>query len=1300
MLPVTELDCGFLITSAVIKDNGSYYICVQANDQTLNQIWNIWNGGAPPDIASGTLPTMCFDLASSYGPSFTIFHTVSDQTGKKTCPIYILIEDDTLCQEGIVTANVENCNLETTINIDITNIGTPYAITFGDGSPAEQSSANQVTHTYGQPGTYFVCLSYYVPATEGHFVTCCYPIEVAACICPENVVSVVSVEPCTWVAEMNFALNIENFPITVDYGDGTSPEVVTGPSATHDFPDNGVYNVCYTYEVFPGDTLQCCEWVYIPGCCLNPYFELNAIVPSPSCLNPLYRVSHGACQGGIVEATHIWVFSDGKIEYGPNPDDHLFTNFVNDTGWVWVIHTITCCEESASDTVWVQHPQGAYLGTPGQELFITQLLPPGYTQNVEQFIHQNANGPLPLTIDGTLVINVDASFGFGTWNMGKDAEILVSPHLFNPDDYKKFRLDSTIIRSAVRLPGRDGCCRWEGIHSEGLTYISLVRAWIMDANYAIHYHASEDWDLAGAPYPVIYSIGTQYVNNYYAVKSEGQYVGFSKFLGNSMNGAPHPQVCDCNAVNAFDFRDVSAPLTVQIDPHPLTYNAIFNYEQAFHFENSNLYVRGFNIDSLRNYEWIDLLPDAHNNPDGDGAIGIDYQWGNGGNSSLNMDKITFSDFVELSAKSVAVRDSITAGKHTLTAIANQPLSSITTSNIAGGYDLSVGNFARLAGTIKGNDISTNGGSQYGFGITGSMQSSNNTLKVLSNRFNINSGSPNQMNGGIFLHSDNVIPQNYRILDDTINVYLTQGAGIGITNARNFSVRRNILTNWVNIPGIRLSDGGNGLVDCNNIQGKTNGITVLASKSNQYGANYFDITKHDMEFTGVAMGSTPSSIWWNRFNFSSDSSIYFNNGSFCGTQNHTKYNAWTPQYQNGKEVHHENSSGPPFTNSRFKYPSGYAPGTVYHPDSHPPGLFFSVSSTITPLDTAFCSAANDNPPVIIVCCDSLQSPNDEWESIVQDTALWNGLTAAEQTFMRQEIYGLLLENPDWADSSATLSGFMSSHDAGFVGRSETLKHDWQALLLDISGHQESLEPTRAAVDSLSGLAQEWLEAMQEDTTLQDSLLLLLNPVLAEGDSLIKLLEQADSLFFLTVQDSVSSLLSQNALLEDSTWHFWCEKRYNEIALRWLAGSEPDSAATADLRIIAQTCLSDGGRAVLGARGLCEVWLKEHYGEDSCQGVPQGRSAEGAAPAKAEAGPGLRIVPNPADDAVRIFLEVPEGERPLRLQVLTLNGQQVYAGLFPSNGELVVPVAGWQNGLYIARVTGGILPYSRSFVVQHR
>jgi Secretion system C-terminal sorting domain len=160
----------------------------------------------------------------------------------------------------------------------------------------------------------------------------------------------------------------------------------------------------------------------------------------------------------------------------------------------------------------------------------------------------------------------------------------------------------------------------------------------------------------------------------------------------------------------------------------------------------------------------------------------------------------------------------------------------------------------------------------------------------------------------------------------------------------------------------------------------------------------------------------------------------------------------------------------------------------------------------------------------------------------------------------------------------------------------------------------------------------------------------------------------------------------------------EKRYNEIALNWLAGTVPDSTATAGLRLIAGTCLSDGGRSVLGARGLCEVWLKEHYGEDGCQGIPQGRSA------KPETGSAtsseLMVVPNPASDVVRIRLSAvaEPGER--QVQVLTLSGQQVYAGAMPESGELTVPVRGWNEGMYVVRVIGGTVALSKTFIVQHR
>ncbi|TAK35651.1 MAG: PKD domain-containing protein, partial [Saprospiraceae bacterium] len=643
-LPVTELDCGFLITSAIIQSDGSYHICVQANDQTLNQTWEVWNWGAPPVIASGTLPTMCFDLASSYGAGFTIIHTVFDQTGKNTCPIFILILADTLCQEGIVTANVENCNLETTINIDITNIGTPYVITFGDGSPAEQSSANQVTHTYGQPGSHEVCLTYHVPGTEGH-ITCCYSIEVALppyCTCPENVVSVVSVEPCTWVAEMNFALNIENFPITVDYGDGTSPEVVTGPSATHDFPDNGTYNVCYTFEPMPGSTLECCELVNIPGCCLDASFTLIPDYANgwESCLNPTYLVTPTACLNNIVEVTHIWEFSDGTVFNVPFPSPHIFTNFVDANGQVCVTHTIICCDESVSETVCADHIPGAYLGEFGGTIELDDILP-STGETVLQFIYDNANGPLPFIVDGQLNANMNAYFTGGTWNMAKNSVVVV---VGGTGKVRDFSLNGTILRSAVWLPGNPPCCRWQGVQSRDLTNISLTDAWIMDANYAIYYPGGGAGD---SNFPALSSVNSHYVNNYYGIKSEGKFVNFVAFSGNEMKGThidPEPQVCDCDAVNAIDFREVNPLLTIKIDAPSNGTNTIYNYEKAFNFVNTKLFVRGFDIYSLQNFG--DVPSPIPNNGPGliDAAIGIDYAWGKTLKSSLDLDRITFSEF--------------------------------------------------------------------------------------------------------------------------------------------------------------------------------------------------------------------------------------------------------------------------------------------------------------------------------------------------------------------------------------------------------------------------------------------------------------------------------------------------------------------------------------------------------------------------------------------------------------------------------------------------------------------------------
>ncbi len=1209
------------------------------------------------------------------------------------CQTSVAISDNA-CPNNVLSATVLDCSLLTSIGVNTSLIGTPYVITFEDGSLGVSSSSNNVNHTFGSPGNYEVCLTYTVPDPEPKYITCCYMIEVAlppGCVCPTaDIITVEAIEPCTWNATLCF--NLANFPFFVDFGDGTSG-TFTDPCIDHQFPGPGTYHVCFSYTPPLGGSIICCEEVVIPGCCLNPNFEMEPIT-GPSCINPLYRIDHIGCQGGIVAATHLWEFSDGTVFTGPNPPDHLFTNFLDFGGLVCVTHTITCCNETASATVCLPHTPGAYLGTPNQTLLMSQTLP--FTNNtVLHFIQQNQNITLPLTIDGTLIVDVpNATFGVGTWNMGGNADILVQG--IAAPSFRSFTLDGTIIHSAFRLYGSTACCRWQGIHSEGRTRITLTGASVKDADYAIRYPATQGV-VGGSAFPQISSTGSFFINNFYGIKSEGQFVNFTSFSDNTMNGAQeNPHVCGCQSVNAFDFSNINPLMTVNING--TIENEVFNYEKAFNFNNSRLRARGFEIHNLKDY---DPVPLPFNNNPGDAAIGIDYRWSTSNNSSLNIDRIGFTNFQtdQGTSRSVAVRENITRGLHTLTATAGQQ--SIFIGNVAAGYELIVGSSAKINGTIQGNTINTNGGTQFGFGINGSINSGNNILNVRNNTMSISTNSSSTLNGGVVLASSAETTQDYNILDNTIDVVLNNnGVGIGITNARGFSIRRNKLLNPAGVTGIQLKEGGSGQVDCNDVRDKTKGIDVSNCDGVRYADNNLRSNKRDLLFTGDAMSVNGSLIEWNTFRNSDFESIKYSTSAVTGLQTHNQYNQW--EVRSGIEVvHGTGGSTQAAFNSRFFHPFGAPSNSVMRPLSSPIFMFTQNAQGVS-IDSvpgaAFCTAVND----AVVTSSSLLDPAGTWASIVQDANYWNGLTTAEQTMMRQEVYGLLLAHPSWTSGNTTLSGFKAAQDAGFVGQSESLHLTWKQLLNSISTHQAAQASNRTALASLSDQVEGWLAAIAADPNQEASLQPLIDAALQQGDMLIDQLQQADDLFFPTVQTTVGQLLSQNAALDESTLHTWCEKRYNQIALNSLAGILPDATATTDLRSIAQTCVKTGGRAVLGARGLCETWLKEYYDEDNCKDNPQGRSNDDAANLQAEISQMLRIVPNPADDMVRISLAEPivKGET-IKVQFLTLSGQVVHtADMTPESGELAISVLGWHDGIYVARTTRGTETFSQTFVVQHR
>ncbi|MFZ4428223.1 MAG: PKD domain-containing protein [Saprospiraceae bacterium] len=1205
-----------------------------------------------------------------------------------------VLDPETYCIKDAVTATNENCRFEADIAIDLPYLSNPfftYVITFGDGSATVESSNSRLTHTYAQEGSYEVCLTYLSPDTEIGFVTCCYTIEIMNC-CSGDVVHLTAIEPC-WIATLEFDLDAAFFPITVDYGDGTSGVVNSSP-VTHNYPNHGCYEVCYTFEPYPEEIVECCELVCLPACCLNPEFELNAILPSTSCINPEYEISDVACSNENLSTTHLWEFSDGTTFEGPNPPPHRFTNFFDADGEVCVTHTVTCCNETESFTVCASHEPGAYLGEPGGTLNIDDLLL--FTgETVREFIDDYESGGTthPLFIEGTIRINKPTVFfsGTGTWNMAKDAEIFVDGPITGP--WMTFTLNSRTLQSAARLPIGGGCCRWKGIRSEGLTRIALIYGKNLDAEYAVRY--ATPTAIAGAPFPFLTSYHHEYLNNYYAIKSERQKVVFTGFHHLTMDGTPHEAlICGCDAVNAIDFRNVSPTLSIDVVPSSFTdySNEIRNYEQAFHFENASLKVRGFDIKDLKDYQPVPGVP---NNPIGDAGIGIDFTQTRFRTtvSSLDLDYMHFSDFANLNTRSVAVRDRIYNSHHALTAVAavapsGSSISSIRTENLAGGYELYTISTGRIIGNIEQNDISTNGG-PYGFGINGNCLSSDNQIYIKDNDLSINSGSNSLMNGGVVLFG-NSVSQDFSVLNNNIDVLLSTGAGISISNASGSMVRRNRLLNSVDVTGIRLRQASDCLVDCNNVHNKELGISAELSPFNRYARNYLKRNDRDMRFTAGVGGSR---LKWNIFEDSDVESILYDAGAITGKQHHIQYNRWLDQNAlPADELRHPGSNGA-VALCQFWYPGVLTIGNELRPMSNPLNLFSQAPTgavdTIPPAD--FCTAAGD-------VFNELQAPDDSVQVayLVADTSYWGLLTLAEKTLVRQNVYGLLLEHPGWVGTSTNHSTFKALYDNDFVGKSERLKQDWQALLQDIAAQQATFDSVRVAIAARSFLIGQWVEAIAADTTLQDSLSGLITLAAAEGDSLSGLIMAADSILFLSVQDAVDTLLLQNAALEDSTWHYWCEKRYNEIAIQWMIGVEPDSLAGVDLREIAQTCLDEGGRAVLSARGLCEVWLKEFYGETGCQAA-QERSA---AP-EMEKSTELLILPNPARDQVSLRLNTQSPQGDWHVQVFNLSGalmqQNTLAG---AATEWAFSVQDWPSGVYVVRLMNGTKTLSQTFVAQHR
>ncbi len=1108
--------------------------------------------------------------------------------------------------------------------------------------------------------------------------------------CPSELVTFDFVPGCGPL-DVSINIDVEELyctPFVITFGEsGYEPILTSDPQIVKSFPV-GTYDICITMCVEggagPPQIITCCyELESYIVCCDTADFTFYQNELSPSCINPEFPLISD-CVDSIYNE-HIWIFSDGKTFYGPYPPNpYHFTDFVNTSGEVCVTHIIICCGDTLTPvTKCLPHFEGAYIGWPGEDRRLSDPIEPWAT-NIAEFIHLYADDlDVPLLIDGKLILDLDDIFINGWWHMGESALIHNETRLFG--------LSGTTIQSAGRHYRGYGCCRWKGVDNEENTRTWWNNAVVSDAWRMLHYPS----DLGGSIPPVIWSQGGLYHTNLFGIRSDVP-VTFRSFSGNQLIGHNEEHMlsegCDCTAINAIDFRSGSIQPIISIGNGQ--FNNISFYEQGFHFENFGLKAKRFNVFDLEDYPDSGILT-AWNNPDDVAATGIDFLWGVNGTTTLEIDTIHFYDLYPQAAASIAVNADITRGRLILTAMAADPLSSITIDNVRTGYDIDIARNARIHGNVRNNLIQTGVG---GINLVTRNSSSNNFMAIDANQIETN--AQNQDNFGIQLGGifQPLVQQYFIRQNEITNSSQYNGNAVSVTNAINTLIAHNIIEegNNNNVQGIRLTTSHNSEVRCNFVENYMNGVLAMGNTDAQYSGNVLQSSDWNFHLGGMSANALGTTVRWNQFleQHTGTPHVLYDDDAMTWNQNHNMYNTWDWNSLNTSEVelqHLDPSLLGLSLFSQYRYPSGASSPSAHRPVFTPTSFMKAAGNSNITTIGSFCALTA--PP---------NDPNDQqlsgplgaamnafafYENLLLTDTLWALYTSAQGSALKQHIYALLQDSTSWG-TNTTFADFISEHDTGFIGQSVALQLDFYNYSPTVSDQQGDLLPWNDALDSLQQLMMGYFEVAADtaNTALQDSLNLLGTDLLPQiaviEDTLLSLQSLFDSLNAITLSD----LNTDNTALNTSLIHEDYEQIINALIIKQLQGTTWDSTDLANLHDIAGSCYPDGGRAVWQARAICRYQYFIWYEVVDC--VTPERSIS-ALSSELEQPSFIMLQPNPTGDVTCLYLQESWPIEATDITVANQMGQEVWRHrVQPVAGEcILVPSKNWAPGTYYLRVQGG-------------
>jgi PKD repeat protein len=255
-------------------------------------------------------PSHTFYYRGTYDVCLTVSGTCTSDTTCISFPVEIECLPETPPPAAIFTPSATEASVGETISFTNQSTGIIDTFTWNFGDTPEAITEENPTHSYAEPGIYFVCLEVVGPC--GNDFQCMEIIIQPACVTPVASFTPSSTEAL--VGEAIIFTDTSSGTIDTwqwDFGDGS---MSAEQNPMHAYLSAGIYNACLTVAASCGSDTSCVS-ITVEALCVTPVASFTADLP----VTVVGEMIHFTDTSTGTIDSWLWDFGDGTTSSQQNP---------------------------------------------------------------------------------------------------------------------------------------------------------------------------------------------------------------------------------------------------------------------------------------------------------------------------------------------------------------------------------------------------------------------------------------------------------------------------------------------------------------------------------------------------------------------------------------------------------------------------------------------------------------------------------------------------------------------------------------------------------------------------------------------------------------------------------------------------------------------------------------------------------------------------------------------------------------------------------------------------------------------